>query len=324
MRVLAPILLTICGLTPLLRATALDPRQLPAEACWFIHVDVDAANASAVGKSIRDAWLARPEGSQAIEKAREVIGIDPVHDIHGITVYGTSYAPDNGVAVIRGKVDRQKLVGLIKNMPGYRVETTGSREIHYWTEGGQPGGHDADRPAKTSAGAFFGDDTVVIGPGGKPVIAALDVLEGKSPALAKDSPLAVPATEGSIVQAAAAGLADAKNLPLNSPVLRQCEYGTLSVGEQNGDVFVHGKIVTKSADVASKIRALVEGAKAMAVLQSDENFDAAKLLGPLKVVADEKTVNLDWTFPAAEVVKCIEAEEAKLPSPKNEPGGKGQ
>ncbi|MDB5299543.1 MAG: hypothetical protein JWO87_1206 [Phycisphaerales bacterium] len=328
MRILAQILLTICGLTPLLRATALDPRQLPGEACWFIHVDVDAANASTVGKSVRDAWLSRPEGHEAIEKAHEVIGIDPVRDVHGITVYGTSYAPDAGVVIVRGKVDRGKLLALIKNMPGYRVEAAGGREIYLWTEGGRHNEHDVDHPAKTSAGAFFGDDMVVIGPGPKPVAAALDVLENKSPGLAKDSPLAIPAAEGSVIQAAAAGLANAKNLPLNSPVLRQCDYGTLAVGEMNGEVFLHGKIVAKSADVASQIRALIEGAKAMAALQSNENFDAGRLLAPLKVAADDKTVTLDWTFAAAEFVKWIEAEEAKRPAstpvPTTAQGGKGQ
>ncbi|MDB5332381.1 MAG: hypothetical protein JWP03_3532 [Phycisphaerales bacterium] len=333
MRLLPSLLLALLGFTPLLRATALDPKQLPAEACWYIHVDVDAANASSVSKSIRDAWLARPEGREAIAKVREVIGIDPIRDVHGITVYGTSYAPDAGVVIVRGKVDRAKLLALIKNAPDYRVETAGEREIYLWTEARQGNEHDADHPARTSAGAFFGDDMVVIGPGQKPVSAALDVLESKSPGLGKDSPLAIPAAEGSVIQAAAAGLADAKKLPLNSPVLRQCDYGTLAVGELNGNVFLHGRIVTKSADVASQIRALAEGAKAMAALQSNENFDAGRLLAPLKVAADDKTVKLDWSFPAKEVVKWVEAEEAKRLSPTPAPtavqpatpqGGKGQ
>ncbi|HWE94721.1 MAG TPA: hypothetical protein VG269_12220 [Tepidisphaeraceae bacterium] len=315
MRLLPSLLLALLGFTPLLRATALDPKQLPAEACWYIHVDVDAANAASVGKSVRDAWLARPEGRDAVAKAREVMGIDPFRDVHGITVYGTSYAPDAGVVIVRGKVDRTKLLALIKNAPDYRVESAGDREIYLWTDTGQSGGQKADRPAKTSAGAFFGEDIVVIGPGQKPVSAALDVLESKSPALAKDSPLAIRAAEGSVIQAAAAGLADAKKLPLNSPVLRQCDYGTLAVGELNGDVFLHGKIVTKSADVASQIRALAEGAKAMAALQSNENFDAGRLLAPLKVAADDKTVKFDWNFPAKEVMKWVEAEEAKRTAP---------
>src|SRR5665213_3190486 len=107
-----------------------------------------------------------------------------------------------------------------------------------------------------------------------------------------NSPLAGASIPGAVLEAGATGLADARDLPIRSPILRQCESGTLSIGEQEGEAFVRGQVLTGSEQTASQVRALIEGARAMAQLQASQRADAALLLSPLKVSSEGNTVKI--------------------------------
>jgi hypothetical protein len=306
---------------PLLRAEPLDRRQLPAATTWFIHVDVEAASASMLGRGARGFLLSLPEARKAIEKAREALGIDITSDIRGITLYGVSYAPDRGVLIVRGKVDRSRLETMLQKMAGYRTETVDGRSLYFWTERDQPRRVNAEPSSRTQAGAFSGDDGVVVANDAQAVVAALDVLDGKAASLPADSPLVVSSPSGTVICSAAVGIAQAKTLPIQSPILRQCESGSLALGEHDGDAFFHARVLTQSTQTAAQIRASVEGLRAMVELQATENAVAARLLQPLKVTTDDKSVDVDWNFPSAELVKMvttwIASHEAQAP-----PGGK--
>ncbi|HET6247902.1 MAG TPA: hypothetical protein VFE47_09410 [Tepidisphaeraceae bacterium] len=286
-------------------AEPLDPRQVPAAAAWFVHLDADAARSSLIGQRLRDLWLSRPQSARMLEQARETFGIDPARDIRSITVYGTSYTPDSGVVIARGKVDQPRLTAFLGKLPGYRVEPSAGHTIYYWTE------TDPNRRHQ-SAGAFFGDDTVVIAPDGPAVLSALAVLEGKSPGLSRHSPLSSDIiAAGAILQAAAAGLAEAKGLTIQSPVVRQCQSGSFTIGESAGQMILRGRVVTDSSDTAAKICKFIEGARAMAELQTPDNPELSNLLHPLKVTSDDKTVEVQWQYSSLQVVKIIQAELAR-------------
>ena len=303
-RLLTPLLFLLAWLPAALHAEPLDARQLPSAAVWFVHLDADAARESSLGRQLREQWLAQPANAKALEQARQAFGIDLTRDIHGVTVYGTTYAPDAGILILRGRVDRTHLDALLKTLPGYRNETVSGYSLYFWNEAAPNRRHE-------SIGAFFGNDTVVIAPDTQSIVTALQVLDGKSPALPGNSPLTVPPAAGTILQAAATGLAQAKGLPIQSPVIRQCESGSLAVGEQKGQVFVHGRVVTQSADTAAELRSLIEGAKAMGQLQASDNAELARLLGALRVTANSASVDIDWEFSSGELIKMVQSQQAK-------------
>ena len=298
-----------------LRAAPLDRRQLPAEVVWFFHLDAEAAHTTILGKGMRDAILAQPQAQRAIERVKETIGIDPIRDLSGITAYGVDFAPDESVLIVRGNVDRPRLLDLLAKAPGYRAETLEGHDIYTWSE------PDNER---TSSGAFFGQDTIVISRDIHAVVKALEVLEEKGPSLAADSPLLASATvePGVFVQAGAVGLADARNVPIHSPILRQCESGSITVGEQSGEVFVDAKVNARSAETASKMRLMIEGAKAMAQLQAGDESDLGRLLAPVSVTSVDRSVEIRWRYPSADLVKYVQAQAitfAPRPQPVTQP-----
>src|ERR1043165_9078392 len=58
------------------------------DAAWIVHIDVDAVRGSTIGKFIIANWDKEDEAELAAVKAK--IGIDPVHDLKGVTVFGKS------------------------------------------------------------------------------------------------------------------------------------------------------------------------------------------------------------------------------------------
>ena len=203
-------------------ADALDRRQVPAAAAWLIHFDADAARES-LDRPAHCATCSSPSRSTPKPSIRrgKHSEVDPVRDIRSITLYGTTYAPEAGVVLARGKVDRPRIEGFLRALPGFRSDTIDGHTLYFWTETAPNRRHD-------SAGAFFGADTVVIAPDASAVLAALAVLQGNAPGLSGDSVLMADVAPGAILQASAAGLAQAKELTIQSPVVRQCESGSVS------------------------------------------------------------------------------------------------
>lgn len=291
------------------RAEPLDIRQLPADTTWFIHVDLEAANASTIGKAFRAQFLSLPDAQRCIQQARQALGLDPTRDIRSFTVYGAAYAPDAGVLVVRGKIDRSRLLRLLRGLPGYRQETVRDHELYYWQDKRDAASGSTVRPR---VGAFHANDAVVISERQEAVIDALNLLDGKGEPLAASSALASAVPPGLVVQAAATGLAEARGLPIQSPILRQCESGALSIGEHGGEAFLHGRIVARSAQTASQIAALIEGARAMAQLQSQDDSDAASVLSAVKVNASSNAVAVDWALPGTRVIQILQSRQQHL------------
>ena len=168
--------------------------------------------------------------------------------------------PDHGILILRGKVDQARLVALLNKNVSHKVEVIEGHTLHFWDEPALRHESDSRLSPRTMTGAFFKEDTVVVGPDATMVIAALDVLDGKAACLASESPLAIPAAEGTVIHAAATGLAEARGLPIQSPILKQCESGLFMLGEHGEDVFISGRVVTQSEETAAQIKSLMEGA----------------------------------------------------------------
>lgn len=312
LRLTCTIFLLLISAAPLLSAP-LDRKLLPADVKWFVHLDADAGRASTVGQALLRQFRADPGSGLVLAKFREQFNIDPTQDIYGVTVYGTDFTPESGVLIVRGKIDREKVLGMLRGGQDFSSQMHNAHELYSWTDSG-----------RRRTGAFFDDRTVLVAQSEALVKRALDVLDGSVSLLAgTQSPLAEPAQAGSMLEAGAIGLADAQELTVQSPVLRQCDYGLFAAGEHAGTAFCHAMTMTRAADVAENVKRLIQGTKALAQLNGGDS-DVAKLLAPLTVTSDNRTVRVDWQMPAnefadllvGEVRKAVDAGRGKEPETK--------
>jgi hypothetical protein len=281
----------VFGLATAAQAGPLDLKQVSADAQWVAHLDVDAMRTSTlVRKAYERAVEQFPGAEQHLASLREHVGIDPTQDLHSITVYGKQLGPHEGVLILQAESDQKVLLRLAEKAPGHQVTKYGAYDVHSST-----------LHKKGVAAAFFKPAVLVFGSSVDEVKAALDVLEGKKPALAgKRSLLAAGTPAGTILVARATGLSEAL-LPFKSPVVTQCETFSLATGENDGQSFLQASLATKTPQTAQRMKSIVDGIRAMVLLQFGDNADVTKMIDHLKTNVTDKTVNVEFRAPADEV-----------------------
>ena len=269
----------------------------------MIHVDADAGRESKVGQTMQEVLRAIPQSRQALDKAQACFGIDLTTDVSSLTAYGKDFAPDAGVLIVRGKLDRQKLLALLQAVPTLKSQNFHQHDVFTWTEADP---QNAGKPARESAAVFIDERTVLLVHDMDMLGNALDVLDAKAKSLdGAASPLAAPPPDGTVIEAGATGLSGAPELPGHSPVVQQCDSGIVFMGERGGEAFLHGHITTSSQEVANQLQALLMGIHAAAQFNAMKNPDQLRLLIPLKVSTEGQTVHVDWQFSAQEVTSII-------------------
>jgi hypothetical protein len=286
----------VLGSVGILRAAPVDFKQVGADAKWAVHVDFDAARASTVMQKAHPLVMKQhPQIEERLAKIRQQWQFDPCADLHGVTFYGQTFEKGKGVAIVHAKVNEQLLLEKAKQAPGHQMSNHGKYELHSWT-------HDAgSKRQRSMTGTFFKPDVLVFGSSESEVAAALDALDGTQPNIADKVPSlvgAIPA--GTILFIGGRDLSEIK-LPADSlaaPLAKQADTLLLAIGEHEGKAFCVGTTNLKEAEFAERLKAIVEGIRAMAVLKLGDDPEALKILDAMKVTADDKKLTVDWPVPA--------------------------
>jgi len=284
------------GVAATAMAGPLDLKQVSAGAKWVGHVDVDAMRSSIfVQRAYEKAIGSWPGTGRRLGSLADNLGMDLSRDLHGLTAYGMKIGRPEGVLIVDANVDQSLLLEKAAKAPDHKKSTYGSYELHSWTEA------KGKKHEHAMVGTFYKPALMVFAPTVDEIKAALDVLDGKSPALAgKPSPMAAASPAGTMLLVRAIGLADAK-LPTKSPLATQSETLSIAIGEQDARLSAEGKLVTKSKETAEKVKAIVDGARSMAELQHASDTDAAKVIKMFKVTMADKTVKVEFGGPVDDV-----------------------
>jgi len=261
----------------------LDTKQVPADAKWVVHLDVDAMRDSAL---VRMAYDNGMEHAEAIEKHAEqfcsLLGINPEDDLHGLTVYGKQFNDEQIVLIVSADLNQVMLVQRVLGAPGHSSQKHGQYELHTWS-----GGHGS------ATGAFFKPGVMVLARSEADVANALDTLDGKSPSLAGNaSALAAKVPSGTMLVARGIGLSTVP-LPYKSPLIKQAESLSLVIGESKNQIFVNAELGVKSADAAEKVKKVIDGALAAVELHHGPDSPLTKGAEILKVKQADCTVTVD-------------------------------
>ena len=291
----------LLGMVRVASAEPLNLKQVPAQAKWVAHVDVDAMRQSTViQKAYYKVADLCPEGEKLLEKVQEFVAMDPRNDLHGITVGGTVVGKREVAVIIHAEVDQKLLKEKVAKAPDYKAETYGAHQLYSWTDA------KGKRHEHAMAGTFFKSNVIVLAPNVDILKVVLDTLDGKSPSVVgQKSPLAAAVPDGALVLARAVGLTEAQ-LPWKSPLLTRSDTFSLVLGEHEGQSFAEAALVMKSAEDAQRVKAIVDGGRAMAELQHGDDAEAMKVLRKLKVSLADKTLKAEFRAPADEVWAQIE------------------
>jgi hypothetical protein len=279
-------------LAPLSRAYAqpLEAKQVPADAKWVIHLDMDGVMASPLGDAINKKIEQTPRARAAIKEVEIITGLTYPQGLHDVTLYGRDFTPDAGVLLVHSNTDHAKIMNALQLNPAYASSTYGSYAVYTWADKG-----------KTMHGSFHGDSLIVMSQSEKNVQAALDLLDGKGAGLKADSSLLTGAGKSTLFYIAAEGLtALQQEHHTKSPLLAQVDTGWISCDLQDKNMVLHGAIVVATAEAARQMCTSLEGIKAMVTLAGNaEDADpkarvAADAIKNVTAKAQNKTLTVDW------------------------------
>jgi hypothetical protein len=281
-------------------AAPLDLDAVPAKAVWLMHFDMDAMRGSSVATRAWDrAVKMHPHMEKMAQMGAGMMGMDPRKDLRDVTAYGLDTDKKNGVMIVRAKANRDMLERMVEKAPGHETMMHRSYTLHRWMHKGwkQRGG--SGRPV---VGAFHKDDVMVFAATPERVKAALDVLDGDSPAVT-DGPLAGRVRPGSIL----VGRAAAIDPGTKCPVLKQGRGYRVAMGERDGTSFYRARLDMQSAEAAEQALDVTKGLAALGSLKFGGDATAMKLVSALKTATSGETCMISWDAPADDVWTVMES-----------------
>ena len=300
MRAWGASIVLLFGLTALVQAKPLDVKNVPADAQWVAHMDVDAMRASPViekaFQAASEEWPDQLEGH--MDRLHDEFGLDLQNGLHSITVYGKQLGEPTGVLIANVDVNKELLEWNMKDAPGYAATTHGKHTLHSWSDHHGP-----------MTGVFYTATTLVFGRSVEDVSAALDVLDGKAASLAtKESPLTAKIPENAMFVGRAVGVAESTIPSDESPLVKQTESVAIAFGINGDEVWLDADLVAKSAETAPLFKHVLDGARDMAILEFGANNPAmSKLLNTFTLKISGKSVVARWRAPADELWTQSEA-----------------
>ncbi|MBU0753862.1 MAG: hypothetical protein KJ645_01895 [Planctomycetes bacterium] len=274
-------------------ADSLKPEEISADAKWAAHIDVEKFFSSQIGSLFKKA-LEEEGDLKQIEAFGTIFEFDPFEDLYGATAYGLSFEKEEGVALIKGRFEKKKIISLMR-IEGKHTEID-HRDfiIHEWKDGSD---HFFVALPKTNL--------VVISNSLDLTKEALDVLAGKKDNLTDRRGLkglrSLPG--GTFIAASAQGFGDVVDCDgePEAAVLKMADEVSMSIGEVEGDDFLDVTLSARDAKTAKQVNDILRGLVALGSLFGEEEPELAQLINMLDVEQDGKTVRIRAAIPAEEL-----------------------
>jgi hypothetical protein len=286
------------------RAGGFQTSDVSASAKWVAFADCEAIKTTQIGTHIL-AKLQSEDAKNKLAAVQAMFNFDPRTDLSSVTLYGEKQGQSDAVAIVHGKFDTDRLVVLLKGNETYEAETFGARTIHSWIDDKAPQGG-------RSYGALAATGTVVIGRNSACVKQALDVLDGRAPALDMASVLGkrLPGEKAPMF-VAGADLAGLAPLDPNAAVIQKAKAGNLVLSEQNGTLQGVAQLVAPEAQTAQQIQQVLSGMIAAGLLNAEQNPEIGRLAEATAVAVNGETVTLTLKFPVAAAIEMIDKHAGK-------------
>lgn len=290
-------------------ADPIQPKSIPADAKWVVHLDVENLTQTKlgefVGNEILDKQLAKPRA-----QLQQHLGIEvDWRDIQSITVFGKSLkksADRQAVLMIRSRHDIPASLDSV--VEKFAAQKPNEAALQKSDEDGA-----TVYALKNEAfGSPVGRDLFLVSKSREQLAAARRVLDGKAPNVTnvKSFPALHQPAGGFLVAAINDAFSNGIKLPPQAEGLKNAESGQIVAGEKEDRIFVNLSVNTKEAEAATKLQQVVQGLIALASLAQAENPDIQKLAQGTKVTSEDKTVQVRIDVSAADVIAKVTEKHA--------------
>ena len=296
----------VCAFSLQLFAAPLQRADVATNPAWLLHLDCDALRPTVIGKYVLSE-TDKPEAKAKLAAFQTIFNFDLRTQLHGVTLYGSSPAPEDGVLMIYADFDPARLVTLAQAAKDYQSSPHGQNVIHNWIDEKKP----AKDGVKPRVYAAIQGNRVVFGQREDCVGQALDVFAGSAPNLASGKvfpELGLPGN-GHFVEAAARKMKLADSDP-NAAILKMSQTVQLVMGESEQQFNGVLTLVADSEEVAGHVLSIAQGLVSLTKLQSDKP-ESVKIANAITFTQAADRVVGNLALPAGEVVEIMKADAAR-------------
>ena len=307
----------VCGLAAAGLPAWAGPLQradVPADPAWVLHVDCDGMRPTAIGQYLL-AEMEKPEAQAKFAAFQTIFNFDPRKQLHGLTLYSTGKAPEDGVLLVSADFDADRLVTMAKAAKDYKSTPYKQHVIHNWIDEKKKGKGDV-KPRVYAA--IQGGHVVIFAQQEARVAQALDVLDRVAPNLAGSGVFPqLGASGGSGFLQAAARKLDFVDGDPNAAFLRLAKTARLQIGEAQGQLKATLNLETSDEAVAQQMASVGQGLLVLMKLQNN-NPGSVKLAEALALKQDGAGVVATMAISTDEAIELMKADAARKAQAKAE------
>ena len=288
-------------------AGPLQRADVPAEPAWVLHLDCDTLRPTAIGQYLL-AEMEKTDAQAKFAAFQTIFNFDPRKQLHGLTLYSTGKAPEDGVLLVYADFDPDRLVTMAKAANNYQSTPYKQHVIHNWV--------DEKKKAKQGVkprvyAAIQGSHIVVFAQQEARVAQALEVLDRTAPNLTGSGvfPQLGAGAGTSYLQAAARKL-DFGDADPSAALFRLAKMARLQVGEAQGQLKATLNLEANDEVVAQQMGWVGQGLVALMKLQRG-NPGSAKLAEALTLKQDGAGLVATLALPTDEAIALMKADAAR-------------
>ena len=302
--------LWICGLVAAALTAQCGPlhrADVAAEPTLVLHLDVDGLRPTAIGQYLMSE-MDKPEAQGMVATFQTMLNLDPRKQLHGVTLYSTGKAPEDGVVLAYADFEEERLVTLAKGAKDYQSTSYKQHTIHSWINEQKIGSNGVNPRVYA---AFPGGQLVILAQQEARVTQALDVLDHKAPSLVGSKLYPQLGASGSpgFMQAAARKL-DIPDYAPNAALLRMAKVARLEIGEAQGQLKITLNLEAGDEEVSKQMLSVGQGLVALMKLQQDTPA-SVKLAEGLSLRQDGTGVAATLTVSTAQAIELMKSSAAR-------------
>lgn len=293
--------------------------QLPQNAKWMIHIDLQALVQTELAEAAR---AERPRLTHLMQRWFQAkFGINPHEDLDSLTLFSDSYDEHQGTMILRADYAMDKVRDAFDQNPDvtkeawegytlYTIEPARRNRLRPAEDNGDarrrllPRRQDNDNTAanrdevqeapseRAMTVILVNEKSMVIASSPERAKKAVGLVRGDSPILAEDSPLLAEVEEGALLYGAAIDLQQIEHRAGFFPVLAQHERIYWTIGGSDGELNVKLVLHAHTEDVAEQMEKSLEGSIAFGKVWAADSENLRQVFDNRQLSREGKRVQL--------------------------------
>jgi hypothetical protein len=274
-----------------LTASTLPKSLIPADAEWVVHLDMAKFKSSQFG----DLLLQERKGG--IKKKAKVFykrtSIDLLKDVTGVTIYGLGKQKQQTVMCLKGRFDKEYLLGLLENVDSHKEIAHGNHIIHKWNH--------------NEYGLFVGEDLIFLAWNEDAMKSALDVVDGRSEKISSSTlkSYADQIPENAFFAALVKDISALSGYSSKAVILKKAGSGLFTLTEKDEILNVRINATTETPKDAANMEQIIRGLMAMAQMQFEESYAGLNLSEIIEISTNNNKIKIELSHPSEEIFKII-------------------